>query len=229
MKTLGLIGGISWESTREYYRIINETIRQREGGVASAPLLIHSFNFAEIASLQHAEDWEALNAHMIAAARGLEAAGAQALVICSNYMHRCAPSLQAQVKVPLLHIADVLAKAILKNGHRRVGLLGAAGTMEHPFYQKALQERGVETLIPEAEQRAEISRIIYNELCAGQFTDTSRRIYCDIIEQLHTRGAEGVILGCTEIEQLVRQSDTAVTLYPTAALHAQAAAEFILS
>lgn len=224
MKTLGLIGGMSWESSAEYYRIINQGVRDRLGPKASARLVLWSFDFAEIAALQAAGDWPALDALMVEAARRLEAAGADALAICTNTMHKCAPAIEAASALPLIHIADPTAEALKADGHSRVGLLGTAFTMEQAFYRARLEARhGLEVLIPDGEDRAEVHRVIYEELVSGRIEAASREAYRAVIARLVARGATAVILGCTEIMLLLGPDDSAVPLYDTTRLHAEAA------
>lgn len=230
MRTIGLIGGMSWESSAEYYRILNEGVRDRLGPTASASCLLWSFNFAEIEALQHHGDWDALTARMVDAARRLEAGGAELLLICTNTMHRMAAAVQQAVAIPLLHIADPTAERIRAVGIRTVGLLGTAFTMEHDFYKGRLAERhGLNVIVPGAADRAEVHRVIYEELVAGQVTATSREAYRAVIARLVAAGAEAVILGCTEIMLLVRPEDSAVPLFDTTALHAAAAVEIALA
>ncbi|GEO00743.1 aspartate racemase [Novosphingobium sediminis] len=224
LKTLGLIGGMSWESSAEYYRIINQGVRDQLGPKASAQLVLWSFDFAEIAALQAAGDWPALDALMVDAARRLEAAGAEALVICTNTMHKCAPAIEAASPLPLIHIADPTAAALKVDGHNKVGLLGTAFTMEQAFYRARLEaQHGLEVLIPEADDRAEVHRVIYEELVAGRIEASSRAAYRAVIARLVERGATAIILGCTEIMLLVGPDDSAVPLYDTTRLHAEAA------
>jgi len=223
---VGLIGGMSWESSAQYYRLINEGVRDRLGGVASARTLMWSFDFARIEALQHAGDWDALAGELAQAARALERGGADLLVLCTNTMHRCAPAIEAAVAVPLLHIADPTAQAIQAAGLTRVGLLGTAFTMEQDFYRGRLEQRfGLEVLVPEAEDRAAVHGIIYRELVAGQVVDASREVYRAVIERLVARGAQAVILGCTEIMLLIGQADSPVPIFDTTTLHAEAAVE----
>ncbi|MCT8003635.1 aspartate/glutamate racemase family protein [Sphingomonas sanguinis] len=230
MRTIGLIGGMSWESSAEYYRILNEGVRDRLGPTASASCLLWSFNFAEIEALQHHGDWEALTARMVDAARRLQAGGAELLLICTNTMHRMAAAVQQAVAIPLLHIADPTAERIRAAGIRTVGLLGTAFTMEHDFYKGRLAERhGLNVIVPGAEDRAEVHRVIYEELVAGQVTAASREAYRAVIARLVAAGAEAVILGCTEIMLLVRPDDSGVPLFDTTALHAAAAVEIALA
>jgi aspartate racemase len=229
MKTIGLIGGMSWESSAEYYRILNQGVRDRLGPTASARCLLWSFDFSEIERLQHEGDWRGLADRMTDAASRLEKAGADLLLICTNTMHRMAEAVQQAVSIPLLHIVDPTAKRIKAAGLRRIGLLGTAFTMEQEFYKGRLAKHGLDVLVPNAAERAVVHRIIYEELVAGVTTPASRAAYRDVIEQLVTRGAEGIILGCTEIMLLVRPADSAVPLFDTTALHAQAAVDHALA
>ncbi|MBX9642616.1 MAG: aspartate/glutamate racemase family protein [Novosphingobium sp.] len=229
MKVLGLIGGMSWESSAQYYRLINEGVRDARGPTASAKCLLWSFDFSEIEALQHAGDWAGLEAQMIDAGRKLAGAGAQALVICTNTMHLMADAVEAAAGVPLLHIADPTGAAVKAAGIGKVGLLGTAFTMEQGFYKDRLaSSHGLEVLVPEAGDRALVHRVICEELVAGVVREDSREAYRGVIERLVARGAEGVILGCTEIMLLVGQSDSAVPLFDTTSLHAQAAVELAL-
>lgn len=230
MKTIGLIGGMSWESTAEYYRIINQSVRDQCGPKASAQLALWSFDFAEIAALQAAGDWAKLDALMVDAARRLEAAGAGALVICTNTMHKCVPAMAAAGTLPVLHIADPTAQAMKADGHTKVALLGTAFTMEQAFYRARLEEQhGLEVLIPGEEDRALVHRVIYEELVAGRIEPASREAYRGVIARLVARGATAVILGCTEIMLLIGPEDSAVPLYDTTRLHAEAAAMLALA
>jgi aspartate racemase len=225
-QVIGLIGGMSWESSAEYYRLVNERVRDRLGGLASARCLMWSFDFAEIEALQQSGDWDAATARMIEAAQRLERGGADFLLICTNTMHRMADAVQAAVGLPLLHIADPTAARIKAAGLRRVGLLGTAFTMEQDFYKGRLARRhGLEVLVPEDADRATIHRIIYEELVQGRVEPASRAAYRDVIARLVARGAEAVILGCTEIMLLVRAEDSAVPLFDTTTLHAEAAVD----
>ncbi|KMO28084.1 aspartate racemase [Methylobacterium aquaticum] len=229
-KIIGLIGGMSWESSAAYYRIINETVRARLGGVRSARCLMWSFDFGEIEALQHAGRWDEATAALIGAARRLERGGADFVVICTNTMHRMADDVQAAIGLPLLHIADPTAERIRAAGHRRVGLLGTAFTMEQDFYKGRLAVRhGLDVLVPEAEDRAEVHRVIYEELVQGRVMPASRDAYRSVIARLVERGAEAVILGCTEIMLLVRPEDSPVPLFDTTALHAEAAVDRALA
>ncbi|MFI9360832.1 aspartate/glutamate racemase family protein [Kitasatospora sp. NPDC053057] len=223
MKTLGLIGGMSWESTAEYYRTLNELTRDRLGGLHSAQLVLYSVDFAEIEQLQAAGRWEEAGAVLADAARALEAAGAELLLICTNTMHKVADQVSAAVTVPLLHLADATADAVRAAGLRRVGLLGTAFTMEQDFYRGRLTAGGLDVLVPDAESRALVHRVIYEELCLGVVREESRAAYRHVIEELVAAGAEGIILGCTEIELLVGAEDSPIPVFPTARLHAEAA------
>jgi aspartate racemase len=228
VKTLGLLGGMSWESTLPYYRIVNERVRQRLGGLHSAKLVLHSADFAEIEALQHAGDWDAAGVILVEAARGLRAAGAEGLVICTNTMHLVAPAIEAAVDLPLLHIADATAARIREAGLSRVALLGTRFTMERDFYRQRIEAAGIEVIVPAAAQREIVHRVIYEELCLGRILDASREAYRGIIEGLVARGAQGVILGCTEIGLLVGEGDATVPLFDTARIHAEAAADWAL-
>ncbi|WP_370545805.1 aspartate/glutamate racemase family protein [Edwardsiella tarda] len=230
MKTIGLLGGMSWESSAEYYRIINQGVREHLGPTASASVVLWSFNFAEIEALQHQGDWSTLSERMVDAAQRLQGAGADVLLICTNTMHRMAPALESALSIPLIHIADPTAAAIKVAGLRKVGLLGTAFTMEQDFYKGRLSERhGLEVIVPEADDRATVHRIIYDELVAGQITPSSRAAYRQVIARLVQAGAEAVILGCTEIMLLVQPEDSAVPLFDTTELHAAAAVEAALN
>lgn len=224
--TIGLIGGMSWESSAEYYRIINRRVRERRGGVHSARCLMWSFDFADIEALQRAGDWAGATAAMVDAARRLEGAGAGLLVICTNTMHRMADAVQDAVAIPLLHIADPTGLRIRGAELSRVGLLGTAYTMEQAFYRERLERgHGLDVLVPEAGDRAEVHRVIYEELVQGRVDDASRQRYREIMQRLVDRGAEAIILGCTEIMLLVGERDASVPLFDTTTLHALAAAD----
>jgi len=223
---IGLIGGMSWESSAQYYRLINEGVRDRLGGVASARTLMWSFDFARIEALQHAGDWDALAGQMVDAAKALRKGGADFLVLCTNTMHRCAWAIDAAVDIPLLHIADPTAAAVQAAGISRVGLLGTAFTMEQDFYRGRLEGTfGLEVLVPDAEDRAAVHGIIYRELVAGQVLDASREVYRAVIRRLVERGAQGIILGCTEIMLLIGPADSPVPIFDTTTLHAMAAVD----
>ena len=225
MKTLGLIGGMSWESTVPYYRTINQTVKEQLGGLHSARLLLYSVDFAQIEKLQHAGDWDAAGAVLADAARSLKAGGAQLLVICTNTMHKVADAVEAASGLPLLHIADPTGDAIRAHGFTRIGLLGTRFTMEQDFYRLRLIERhGLEVLVPDADERDIVHRVIYDELCRGVIREESRAQYRRVMASLVARGAQGIILGCTEIGLLVGEGDASVPLFDTTALHARAAA-----
>lgn len=229
MKTIGLIGGMSWESSAEYYRIVNETVKARLGGLHSAQCLMYSVDFAEIERLQHEARWDEAGQVMAEAARRLERGGADFVVLCTNTMHKLADSIEQAVSIPLLHIADPTAHAIQAAGIRRVGLLGTAFTMEQDFYRGRLTDKfGLDVLIPDADERAVVHRVIYEELVLGIVKDESRAAYQRIIDHLITRGAEGIILGCTEIMLLIAPEDCPVPSFDTTTLHAIAAADYAL-
>ncbi|MRV72883.1 amino acid racemase [Duganella sp. FT92W] len=230
MKTIGLIGGMSWESTVPYYRHINETIRERLGGLHSARAVLYSVDFHDIEQLQRAGDWETAGMVLADAARRLQAAGADCIVLCTNTMHKVAPAIAAACALPLLHIADPTARAIEAAGLNTVALLGTRFTMEQDFYRERLEQRhGLAVLTPAPGDRAIVHRIIYEELCVGVVSEASRAEYQRIIGQLAARGARGVILGCTEIGLLVGPNDTALPLFDTTAIHARSAAEWALA
>lgn len=229
MKTIGLIGGMSWESSLEYYRIINQTVKERLGGFHSAKCLMVSVDFAEVEELQHSGRWEEAGELMVDCGKRLERGGSDFIVLCTNTMHLLAEQMEAGLKIPLLHIADATAARIREAGIRRVGLLGTRFTMEKDFYKGRLASRfGLEVVIPPAAEREIVHRVIYDELCLGLVQDDSRRAYAGIMENLVTAGAEGIILGCTEIELLVKPGDSRVPLFPTTRIHAEAAVEYAL-
>jgi len=225
MKTIGLIGGMSWESTVPYYRIINETVKARLGGLHSAKLVLVSVNFHEIERMQHAGDWAAAGEAMTDAARRLQAAGVDFIVLCTNTMHKVAGAIERAVEIPLLHIADPTAAAIKVAGHSTVGLLGTRFTMEQTFYRDRLvSKHGLNVIVPDDADRAIVHRVIYEELCLGEIRDESRDEYRRIIAKLVERGAQAIILGCTEISLLVVARDATVPLFDTTRLHAEGAA-----
>ncbi|WP_312365033.1 aspartate/glutamate racemase family protein [Ensifer sp.] len=229
MKVMGLIGGMSWESSAQYYRIVNQEVRARLGGVHSAKSLMWSMDFGEIERLQHIGDWAALTEKMTAAARHLEAGGADFLVICTNTMHRMADQVSAAVAIPLLHIADPTAEKIKALGLSRVGLLGTAFTMEQEFYKGRLIERhGLDVIVPDDADRKIVHDIIYRELVVGRVEDASRDAYRQVIQRLVDRGAQAVIMGCTEIMLLISQADSPVPVFDTTELHALAAVDLAL-
>jgi aspartate racemase len=229
MKTIGLIGGMSWESTIPFYRIINQTIAQRLGGFHSARLLLHSVDFDDYEPLQRSGDWNAAGALLAEAARGLEASGADFLVVCSNTMHKVIDDVEAVIRIPVLHVVDPTATAIINAGHAKVGLLGTRFTMEQDFYRERLAARGLQVLIPHADDRDTVHHIIYQELCKGVVSDSSRQAYREIMARLVAQGATAIILGCTEISLLVDAGDASVPLFDTTRLHAVATAEQALS
>lgn len=230
MKIIGLIGGMSWESTVPYYRLINETIKNRLGGLHSAKIVLYSVDFHDIEQLQRAGDWEVAGAMLAEAARSLEAAGANFLVLCTNTMHKVAASIETAVTIPLIHIADPTAVEIKRAGHSTVGLLGTRFTMEQAFYRDRLSaHHGLRVIVPNAADRDTIHRIIYDELCLGVVLPESRSEYRRIMQFLASQGAEAIILGCTEISLLVGERDSEVPLFDTTAIHARAAAEAALA
>ncbi len=223
MRTIGLLGGMSWESSIEYERLINEGVRARLGGTASADLLIRSYNFAEIEELQAAGGWDEAGARLAADARRLQDAGAELMVLCTNTMHVIAPAIEAAITIPFLHLADATAAAVVTAEVGTVGLLGTRYTMELDFYRERLRHRGLEVMVPDEPGRATVHDIIYDELVRGIVTGESKRRYLDVIAQLVERGAAGIIAGCTEIELLISPDDLDVAYFPTTRLHAEAA------
>lgn len=224
MKTIGLIGGMSWESTTSYYQIINETVKQELGGLHSAKILLYSVDFAEIEHYQATGDWEKSAQVLSDVALKLEKAGADFIIICTNTMHKVAPQIQQRISIPILHIAQATADTLLEQGIQKVGLLGTKYTMTQDFYKEKLLESGLEVLIPDDSGVEMVNRIIYDELCLGNIQEESKQAYLNIIEQFKNSGAEAVILGCTEIGLLVKQSDTDMPLFDTTLIHAQKAA-----
>lgn len=229
MKTLGLIGGMSWESTVPYYRIVNARVRERLGGLHSAKLVLHSVDFAEIEPLLRADDWATAGAILVDAARGLRAAGAEAIVVCTNTMHLVAPAIEAAVDIPLLHIADATAARIRAAGLDTVALLGTRFTMERDFCRARIEAAGIAVLTPDAADRETVHRVIYEELCLGRIREESRAAYRAIIAGLVAGGARGAILGCTEIGLLIGEGDAPVPLFDTARIHAEAVADWALA
>ncbi len=223
MKTIGLIGGMSWESSLLYYRLINEGIKLRLGGLHSAKLLMYSVDFAPIEELQHAGDWDATAEILADAARRLEAGGADFFLIGTNTMHRVAEQVAAAVEIPLLHIADATAEVLLEDGVSRIGLLGTAFTMELDFYRSRIEASGIEVVVPELHDRQMVHDIIYQELCLGKVDGDSREVYLAIIDRMRAENIDGVILGCTEIGMLIQQQHTDLKLYDTTAIHAELA------
>ncbi|MBN2028522.1 MAG: aspartate/glutamate racemase family protein [Actinobacteria bacterium] len=229
MKTIGLIGGMSWESTAEYYRIINQVVKERLGGHHSAKLVMYSVDFDDIEALQHRDEWEDLTRLMVEAARRVERGGADFLLICTNTMHKMAGEVEESVGIPLLHIADAAADAIKAKGLRKVGLLGTRFTMEWDFYTGRLHdEHGIEVLVPGEEDRGAVHAVIYDELCHGIVNDDSRKLFERIIEDLASEGAQGIVLGCTEIPLLIKQEDFEVPIFDTTEIHALAAVDYAL-
>ena len=229
MKTIGLIGGMSWESSIEYYRIINETAKDKLGGLHSAKSLMVTVDFAEIEKLQHEGKWDEAAQILVKCAQDLERGGADFIVLCTNTMHKLADQIIASVNIPFLHIADATAEKIVSAGIKKIGLLGTRFTMEHDFYKGRLIENfGLDVLTPFEPDRAIVHRVIYEELVQGKILENSRAEYRRIMERLITEGAQGIILGCTEIELLVGQEDSNVPLFPTTSIHAISAVEYAL-
>lgn len=229
MKTIGLLGGMSWESSAEYYRIMNETVKARLGGLHSAQVLMQSVDFAQYREQMLAGEWDAIGENLSQVAQNLVECGADLIVIGTNTMHMVAPRVAASVGVPLLHIADATAAVLRERGMTRVGLLGTIFTMEKPFYKDRLAEHSIESIIPPRKDRELVDQVIFDELCKGEFRDESRAEYIRIIESLAEQGAEAVILGCTEIGLLVRPNDTSVPLMDTCHIHGEAAVDMALS
>jgi aspartate racemase len=229
MRTIGLLGGMSWESSALYYRLANEIVRDRLGGLHSAHCVLYSVDFAGIAAMQRSGSWDAAAAELAEAARGLESAGADMVLLCTNTMHKVADQVQAALTVPLLHIADTTAAAVATAGLGRVGLLGTAFTMEQSFYSDRLATHGLEVVVPGPLDRALVHRVIYDELCLGIVTDASRSDYQAVIGRLVGDGAEGVLLACTEIELLITAGDSPVPVFPTTQLHVAAAVDLALA
>lgn len=224
MKTIGLIGGMSWESTVTYYQIVNEVVKKELGGLHSARVILYSVEFDEIEKCQAAGEWEKSGDILGKAAQGLEAAGADFILICTNTMHKVFDQVQSYVKVPLLHIAQVTADALKREQISKVGLLGTKYTMEQDFYKGRLAENGIDVIIPERDEIDVVNSIIFNELCLGEIRDESRKKYLAIIDEMTAKGAQGIILGCTEIGLLVRQRDTTAKLFDTTQIHGETAA-----
>ena len=224
MKTIGLIGGMSWESTVTYYRIINETVKEKMGGLHSAKILLYSVDFAEIEACQASGEWDRSADILADAAKRLEKAGADFIIICTNTMHKVVPQIQRHIQLPILHIADATADVLSRDGIKKVALLGTKYTMTQDFYKKRLIARGIAVTIPEARDIDLVNRVIYDELCLGILSDESRKQYIQIIEHLKNSGAEAVILGCTEIGLLIHLEDSSLPVYDTTQIHAQKAA-----
>ncbi len=227
MKTIGLLGGMSWESTLGYYRTINEGVKNTLGGLHSAKIVMYSVDFEPIEKLQHAGDWQGTARILVEAAQSIESAGADFLLICTNTMHKVAPEIEKVIQIPLLHIADATAETLVQEGIKTVGLLGTAFTMEQDFYKGRLSDKyGLEVLVPDGEDRQIVHKVIYNELCLGKIQTDSKAEYIRIIKLLEDQGAEAVILGCTEISMLVSQADTNVRLLDTTTIHAEKAVKY---
>ena len=228
MKTIGLIGGMSWESTIPYYQIINEGVKAQLGGLHSAKIILHSVEFDEIAKCQSRGDWKKSGEVLGKAAQGLEGAGADFILICTNTMHKVAPQIASMIHIPIIHIADATAEELLNHNIHKVGLLGTKYTMTQDFYKQKLVERGIEVIVPEATEIEVINHIIFHELCVGQIKEDSRKKFQSIIERMKSRGAEGVILGCTEIGLLIHRSDSSIPVFDTTCIHAKRAVEIAL-
>lgn len=230
MKTIGLLGGMSWESTADYYRMINEGVKKSLGGLHSAKIVMHSVDFAQIEKLQHQGDWAGLGEILSEAALSVQAAGADFLLICTNTMHKLAPEIEKSIDIPLIHIADATAEKLVHDGIKSVGLLGTKFTMDQDFYKgRLIGNYGINVVIPSNADRDIVHNVIYQELCLGKVNDTSKQEYIRIINDLSNNGADAVILGCTEIGILVKQKDTDVKLYDTTAVHANKAVELALA
>lgn len=230
MKTIGLIGGMSWESSIEYYRIINETVREKLGGLHSSKSVMYSVDFAEIETLQHHNRWEEATQLMIEAAQHVQNGGADFVLICTNTMHKMAEDVQKHIDIPILHIADATAEAIKSKGLTKIGLLGTRFTMEEQFYRGRLESKhGLTVLIPNEEDREIIHRVIYDELCLGEVKSSSKAKYAAIIDKLIKAGAQGIILGCTEISLLVEEAHSSVPIFDTTLIHATSAVEYALA
>lgn len=229
MKVIGLIGGMSWESTAEYYKIINETVKETLGGLHSAKLILYSVDFEEIETLQHAGKWEEATAYMVDAAQRVERGGADFVLICTNTMHKMADEVRTHITIPLLHIADATAEKIKEKNLKKIGLLGTKFTMEEDFYKGRLQKVGLDVVIPDEDERVCVHDIIYSELCLGIIKDTSRERMKQVIGHLIAKGAEGIILGCTEIPLLIKQKDSPVPVFDTTLIHAEAAVKLALT
>ncbi|TMV52377.1 aspartate/glutamate racemase family protein [Paenibacillus mesophilus] len=229
MKTIGLIGGLSWESTAYYYKYINQGIQARLGGLHSAKCLLYSFDFAEVVQLQEAGQWQEAAALLAEAAAKLEAGGCDVVLICTNTMHTVADEVRRTLSIPLLHIIDETAKEVKRQSIRKVGLLGTRYTMEQPFYRDRLLDLGIEAIVPEKADRDRVHEVIFHELCRGELNPTSKAEYLRIIDRLRTQGAEGIILGCTEIPLLLREGDSPLPLFDTTYIHANAAVQFALN
>ena len=230
MKTIGLLGGMSWQSTQSYYQVINEEIAQRKGGLHSAKIAMVSVDFAPIAQMQAQDKWPEMGEMLANTATQIQSAGAECLLICTNTMHLVAEQVEAAISIPLLHIADATGEQLKKDRLTKVALLGTAFTMQKPFYKQRIQEKfGIEVIVPESEQQNIVQKIIYEELCLGEIKEASKVQYKAVVDSQQQQGAQGVILGCTEIGLLLKPQDTSLPLYDTAKIHAIAAADFALS
>lgn len=230
MKTIGLLGGMSWQSTQSYYQVINEEIAQRKGGLHSAQIAMVSVDFAPIAQMQAQDKWPEMGEMLANTATQIQSAGAECLLICTNTMHLVAEQVEAAISIPLLHIADATGEQLKKDRLTKVALLGTAFTMQKPFYKQRIQEKfGIEVIVPESEQQNIVHEIIYEELCLGEIKEASKVQYQAVVDSQQQQGAQGVILGCTEIGLLLKPQDTSLPLYDTAKIHAIAAADFALS
>lgn len=229
MKTIGLLGGMSWQSSLDYYRAINEGVQHQLGGLHSGKVVLYSLDFAAIAKLQHKGDWQGTADILIKAALDIQAAGADFLLICTNTMHKLAPEIEAALNIPLLHIADTTAEILVDKGIKTVGLLGTGFTMEQDFYKGRLTDQyGLQVIVPAKQDRDFIHKVIYQELCLGKIKADSKSEYLRIIDSLHAQGAQAVILGCTEIGMLIKQADTNIELFDTTAIHAQQAVKYAI-
>lgn len=228
MKTIGLIGGMSWESTVEYYRIINETVNGKLGGHHSGKLILYSVDFDEIVKLMKKDDWKEISERIKEVAQRLEKAGADFILICTNTIHKVAEEVEKSINIPLIHIVDVTAEEIKKKGLKTVGLLGTKTTMEDNFYKIKLKEHGIEVIIPEKNERELVDRIIFDELCRGIINPSSKDALMKIIDKLQSKGAEGIILGCTELPLIIKQEDVEIPIFDTTAIHAKSAVELAL-
>ena len=230
MKTIGLLGGMSWESSLEYYRTINRLVKKRLGGLHSAKCLMYSVNFHEVETLQHQGRWDEAGELLGTAASALQKGGADFLLICTNTMHKVAPAIQQQIRIPLLHIADPTAESVLSRGIKKIGLLGTRFTMQEDFYKgKLVQDHGLEVVTPNDADMDMVHQVIFDELCLGQIKASSKEKYMAVIDRLEADGAEGVILGCTEIGLLVKDQDCSIPLFDTTVIHARAAVEYALA
>ena len=230
MKIIGLLGGMSWESSLEYYRIINQTVKERLGRLHSAKCILYSVDFEEIEKLQNDGKWDELTRIMVESAQNIEKAGAEMILICTNTMHKMANEVQDALQIPLLHIADAAAEKVKEKNLKKVGLLGTKYTMEQDFYKGRIKEKyNIDVIIPDIEQREDIHNVIYNELCVGQIKEESREKYKQIIKNLAQQGAEGIILGCTEIPLLIKQKDFAIPIFDTTQIHCLAAVDYALN